>query len=106
MRFAALALAFAAVAVSAPANADPVIRSSMPAIAASMSGDALVVRIERGVLGASQSLTPRTLTVVAKDASGAVVYEAQTPVSRRMTYARVPAAAALRSSSTVTVSIR
>lgn len=106
MRRSLLVLVSASALLAAPAIADPAIKTSMPAIRASLSGDQMVVRMDQGVLGASRSLSPRTLTVVAKDASGAVVYESETEVSRRMTYAHVPAAAALKSASTVMVTVR
>lgn len=89
-----------------PALADPVIETAMPVIRANLSDDQMVVRLEQGVLGAARSLSPRTLTIIAKDASGAIVYETRTPVSRRMTYASVPATPSLRSASTVTVTVR
>ncbi len=106
MRRSLLVLIAASAVMAAPAMADPSIKTSMPAIRASLSGDQMVVRLDQGVLGASRSLSPRTLSVVAKDASGAVVYQSETAVSRRMTYAHVPAAAALKSASTVMVTVR
>lgn len=101
-----LLVLLAAAAMTAPAVADPAIKTAMPAIRASLSGDQMVVRMDQGVLGASRSLAPRTLTIVAKDASGAVVYETSTNVSRRMTYAHVPATSSLKSASTVMVTVR
>lgn len=106
MRRSLLVLVAASAMTAAPALADPVIKTSMPAIRASLSGDEMVVRMDQGVLGASRSLSPRTLTIVAKDASGAVVYKTETAVSRRMTYAHTPAAAALKTASTVMVTVR
>lgn len=106
MRRSLLVLLAASAAMATPAIADPAIKSSMPAIRASLSDDQMVVRMDQGVLGASRSLAPRTLSVVAKDASGAVVYQSETAVSRRMTYAHVPAAAALKNASTVIVTVR
>lgn len=106
MRRSLMVLLAASVLTAAPALADPAIQTAMPAIRASLSGDEMVVRLQAGVLGASRSLSPRTLTIVAKDASGAVVYETNTDVSRRMTYARVPVTASLKSASTVMVTVR
>jgi hypothetical protein len=77
----------------------------MPAISASLSGEQLVVRLDQGVLGASRSLSPRTVTIVARDASGKVVYEAAQKVSRRMTYAHIPAPSLLKSASTLKVTV-
>lgn len=106
MRRSLMVLLAASVLTAAPALADPAIQTAMPAIRASLSGDEMVVRLHEGVLGASRSLSPRTLTIVAKDASGAVVYETKTDVSRRMTYASVPVTASLKSASTVMVTVR
>jgi hypothetical protein len=106
MRRTLMVLLAASAMVATPAFADPAIKTAMPAIRASLSGEEMVVRMDQGVLGASRSLAPRTLTIVARDASGAVVYETKTAVSRRMTYARVPAATALKTASTVMVTVR
>lgn len=99
-------LVLAAAMMAAPAIADPAIKTSMPAIRASLSGDQLIVRMDQGVLGASRSLSPRTMSIVAKDAAGAVVYQSETAVSRRMTYAHIPATSSLKSASTVMVTVR
>ena len=106
MRRSLLVLLAASALTAAPALADPAISTAMPAIRASLTGDEMVVRIDRGGLGASRSLSPRTLTIIARDHSGTVVHETKTSVSRRMTYAHIPATASLRSASTVMVTVR
>lgn len=106
MRLAAsLVVAFVASA-PAPAIADPIIKTSMPAIHAAFSNGKFVVRMERSLTGAVHNMAMRTMTVVARDADGKVVYESSTPVTHRMTYARVTATPALQSAATVAVSLR
>ena len=106
MRRYLLVLLVASALSAAPALADPAIKTAMPAIRASLTGDEMVVRLHQGVLGAAQSLSPRTLTIVAKNASGVVVYESKAVIARRMTYAHIPATASLKSASTVMVTVR
>jgi hypothetical protein len=105
MRF-ALACFAAATLVASPAFADPVVKASMPAIRASVADGEVVVRLDQGVLGSARSLQPRTLVLVGHDASGKVVAESTSEVSRRMTYARMALTPALAGANTVTVSLR
>jgi hypothetical protein len=98
--------ALAAACLAAPALAEPAIKAEMPAIRATLSGGDLVVRLDQGVTGKVNSLSPRHLVVVAKDASGRVIEEQVVAVPRRMTYARVPADAAFAGASTVSVTVR
>lgn len=105
MRAVLTALLIPALAV-APAFAEPRVSASMPAIKASLAGDQVVVRLDQGILGGVKSLEPRTLVVVAKDASGKTVAETSANVSRRMTYARIPVTPAIAGAATVTVSVR
>lgn len=106
MRSMIACLVAAAALTQAPAFADPVVSASMPVIRATVADGQVNVRLERGVLGAARSHTPRTLVVVARNAGGDVVFEAEQSVSRRMTYASLAADPALTSASTVTVSLR
>jgi len=106
MRRSLLVLLAASALSAAPALADPAITTAMPAIRASLTGDEMVVRLHQGVLAASRSLSPRTLSIVARDASGVVVYERKAVIARRMTYAHIPATASLKSASTVMVTVR
>jgi hypothetical protein len=106
MRLSFLALLAASIVSAAPALADPAITTAMPAIRASVIGDEMVVRLQQGVLGASRSLSPRTLAIVARDASGVVVYETKAVIARRVTYTHIPVTASLKSASTVMVTIR
>jgi hypothetical protein len=93
-------------ALAAPALAEPAIKAEMPAIRAALSGSNLVVRLEQGVTGKVNSLAPRELLVVARDAAGRVIEEQVVAVPRRMTYARIPAGASISNASTVSVSVR
>jgi hypothetical protein len=102
----ALACLIAAATLAAPAFAEPKVSADMPAIRADMSKDALNVRLERGILGTGRGLEQRKIVVVAKDAAGKVVFESATPVSRRMTYARIAMNPALANANTVNVSVR
>lgn len=106
MRLALASLIAAAALVQAPAFADPAIETSMPAIHASLLNGDLVVRMERSLAGSAHNMSPRTMLVVARDAGGKVVFESQTPVTNRMTYARVAATPALQAAATVAVSLR
>lgn len=99
-------LVVAAALIQAPALADPAVSASMPAIRASVNDNQIIVRMEPGVLGSVRSLEPRTLVVVARDANGGVLEETANTVSRRMTYARVAMTTAMKSASTVSVSLR
>lgn len=92
--------------IAAPALAEPAVKTSMPAIKATLSGDTLGVRLDQGVLGHGRGLELCTVVIVARDADGRVVAEEAAEVSRRMTYARVPVSAAVAGASTVTVSVR
>lgn len=105
MRFVLASLAASAL-LAAPAVAEPVVKASMPAIRASVANGEVVVRLEQGVLGSVRSLAPRTIELVGKDASGRVIGESTTMVSRRMTYARTQLTPALAGASTISVSIR
>lgn len=96
----------AAALLAAPAVADPIVTASMPAIRASVANGEVVVRLDQGVLGSVRSLAPRTIVLVAKDASGRVIGESVALVSRRMTYARTQLTPALAGASTITVSVR
>lgn len=106
MRIALACLLASTALVAAPAVADPVLKASMPAIRASVANGEVVVRLEQGVLGSARSLEPRTLVLVGRDASGKVIAENTSSVSRRMTYARMALTPALAGASTITVSIR
>jgi hypothetical protein len=104
---AVVGLVVASIALAAtPAMAEPSIKTSMPVIRATLAKGELVVRMAPGVLGGGQSATPRSLVVVARDAQGKVVYESVTPVSRRLTYARIAEGSALANADAVSVSIR
>ena len=92
--------------LAAPAVAEPVVKSSMPAIRASIASGDVVVRLDQGVLGSARSLEPRTLVMVGDDASGKVIAETTTRVARRMTYARTQLTPALAGASTIVVSVR
>ncbi len=102
----AITCLIAAALVSAPAFADPAIKTSMPAIQASLLNGDLVVRMERNLVGSAHNMAPRTMVVVARDSAGNVVFESQTPVTNRMTYARVSATPALQVAAVVSVSLR
>jgi hypothetical protein len=104
MRLAAVLAAAALLAV--PAIAEPAVKASMPAIRASVVDGDVVVRLDQGVLGSARSLEPRTVVLVARDASGKIVAETSTKVSRRMTYARTALTPALAGASTITVSVK
>lgn len=106
MRVALACFLASAAVVAAPAIADPAVKASMPASRASVADGAVVVRLDKGVLGSARSLEPRTLVLVGRDASGKVVAESTSKVSRRMTYARMALTPALAGASTVTVSVR
>lgn len=92
--------------LAAPAVAEPIVKTSMPAIRASVANGEISVRLDQGVLGSVRSLAPRTIVLVAKDASGKVVGESTAKVSRRMTYARTQLTPALAGASTIMVSVR
>lgn len=98
--------AFVAVLVASPAIAEPTVKASMPAIRASVAHGEILVRLDYGVLGSARSLQPRTLVVTGRDASGKVIGESVTEVSRRMTYARTALTPALAGASTITVSVK
>lgn len=106
MRLALASLIAAAALVQAPAVADPAIKVSMPAIQASLLNGDLVVRMQRNLLGSAHNMTPRTMVVVGRDAGGNIVFESETPVTNRMTYARVAATPALQSAAALAVSLR
>lgn len=92
--------------VAAPALAEPVVTSSMPAIEAKLSGDQLGVRLNQGVLGHGRGLQPRTVVIVAHDAAGRPVAEETARISRRMTYAQIPVSSAIAEASSVVVTVR
>ena len=99
-RFAAAAM------MAAPAVADPVVKASMPAIRASIADGDVLVRLDQGVLGSARGLSPRAILMAGYDASGKMIAETTTPVSRRMTYARTQLTPALAGASTIIVSVR
>lgn len=101
-----LASIAAAALLAAPAVADPIVKTSMPAIRASVADGEIVVRLDQGVLGSFRSLAPRTIVLVAEDVSGRVIGESTVTVSRRMTYARTQLTPALAGASTITVAVR
>jgi len=105
MRLALTSLA-ASIMLAAPAVADPIVKAAMPAIRASLANGEVVVRLDQGVLGSAGSLSPRTIALVGFDASGKVIAETTTQVSRRMTYARTQLTPALAGASTIVVSVR
>lgn len=105
MRLVLASLAASAL-LAAPALADPVVTSAMPAMRASLANGEVLVRLDQGVLGSARSLAPRTIVVTGHDASGKVIAETATPVSRRMTYARTPLTPALAGASSIAVSVR
>jgi len=92
--------------LATPAVADPIVKASMPAVHASIADGELLVRLDQGVLGSARSLSPRTIVVLGHDASGKVIAETSTLVSRRMTYARTQLTPALAGASTIAVSVR
>jgi len=92
--------------LAAPALAEPAIKTAMPAIKATLSGQTIGVRLDQGVLGTGKGLEARTVVVVARDATGRVVAEETASVARRMTYAQVPVSAAVAGASSVTVTVR
>jgi hypothetical protein len=92
--------------LAAPAVADPVVKASMPAIRASLADGEMVVRLDQGVLGSARSLAPRTIVMIGHDASGKVIAETSTKVSRRITYARTQLTPAFAGASTIIVSVR
>ena len=92
--------------LAAPAVADPVVKASMPAIRASLADGEVVVRLDQGVLGSARSLSPRTIVMLGHDASGKVIAETTTKVSRRITYARTQLTPALAGASMIIVSVR
>lgn len=104
MRFALVA--FATGLFASPAIADPRVDASMPVISASIANGEMVVRLDQGVLGSARSLAPRTVVLVGKDASGQVLAETTTPVSRRLSYARLPLTPALAGASTISILVR
>lgn len=106
MRLALASLIAAAALVSAPAFADPAFKVSMPAIQASFLNGDLVVRMQRSLLGSAHNMAPRTMVVVGRDAAGTVVFQDETPVTNRMTYARVAVTPALRNAATVVVTLQ
>jgi hypothetical protein len=96
----------ASILLAAPAVADPVVKASMPAIRATLANGEVTVRLDQDVLGSARSLAPRTIVLVAKDASGRVIGESTAMVSRRMTYARTQLSPAFAGASTISVSVR
>ena len=106
MRIVLTSLIAAIVLGNAPAFAEPVIRTSMPAIEASLQNNHLVVRMERSLAGSVHNMAPRTMTVVGRDQAGKIVFESRTPVTNRMTYARISASPALTAAATISVSLR
>ncbi len=105
MRLVLASLAASAL-LAAPATADPTVSAAMPAIRASIADGEVVVRLGQGVLGSARNLSPRTIVMVGRDASGKVIAETTTQVSRRMTYARTQLTPALAGARTITVSVR
>ena len=105
MRLVLASLAASALLAS-PAFAEPTVKASMPAIRASLASGEVVVRLDQGVLGSARSLAPRTVVLIAMDASGRVIGESTTVVSRRMTYARTQLTPAFADASTITVAVR
>lgn len=106
MRIAIASLIAATALVQAPAFADPAIKTAMPAMHAALLNGDLVVRMERSRVGAVHNMAPRTMVVIGRDAAGKVVFESQTPVTNRMSYARIAATPALQNAATVAVSLR
>lgn len=104
MRFALVALVTGFLA--SPAIAEPRLDASMPVIRSSIASGEMVVRLDQGVLGSARSLAPRTVVLVGKDASGQVLAETTTPVSRRLSYARLPLTPALAGASTISILVR
>lgn len=92
--------------LASPAFADPHVDASMPVIRASIANGAIVARLDQGVLGSARSLAPRTVVLVGKDASGQIVAETTTAVSRRLSYARLGLTPALAGASTISILVR
>lgn len=106
MRIALASLITAIMLGNAPAFAEPVIKTSMPAIQASLQDNRLIVRMERSLAGSAHNMSPRMMTVVGRDQGGKVTFESETIVTNRMTYARIAATPALKSAATVSISLR
>ena len=105
MRLVLASLAASAM-LAAPAAADPVVKTSLPAIRASIADGEVLVRLDQGVLGSARSLSPRSIMMVGYDASGRVIAETTTQISRWMTYAGTQLTPALAVASTIMISVR
>ncbi len=77
--------------------------SALPVIAVSLSGDNLVVRMTRGVMGHTPDTRVRELRVRAVNSAGTVIEERVVVVGKRLTYASIPLSAAMRSASRIIV---
>ena len=85
-----LLAAFASLVAASPALAEPAIRTEMPVIRADSRDGELTLRLDQGLLGSVNGLRPRTVVVSGLDDSGRVIVEQAVPVTRRMTYVRLP----------------
>jgi hypothetical protein len=101
-----LLAAFASLVAASPALAEPAIRTEMPVIRADSRDGELTLRLDQGLLGAVNGLRSRTVVVSGLDDSGRVIVEQAVPVTRRMTYVRLPISPEMATASNLVISVR